>query len=37
MDAFEEWCHILERVQHEITMYFDYKNFQYFMIVRVLN
>jgi hypothetical protein len=20
MDAFEEWCHLLERVQHEITM-----------------
>jgi len=37
MDAFEEWCHILEGVQHEITMYFDYTKFQYFMTAHVLN
>jgi hypothetical protein len=37
MDAFKEWCHLLERVQHEITMYFDHKNLQYFMTACVLN
>ncbi len=26
MDAFEEWCHLLEGVQHEITVYVDHKN-----------
>jgi hypothetical protein len=34
MDAFEEWHHLLEKVQHE---YFDHKNLQYFMTTRVLN
>jgi hypothetical protein len=37
VDAFEEWCHLFERVQHEITMYSNHKNLQYFMIARVLN
>ncbi len=37
MDAFEEWRHILEGVRHEITIYFDYKNLQYFMTTHVLN
>jgi hypothetical protein len=37
VDAFKEWCHLLERVQHEITMYFDHKNLQYFMMACVLN
>jgi len=37
MDAFEEWHHLLEEVQHEIIMYFDHKNLQYFMTTRVLN
>jgi hypothetical protein len=36
VDAFEEWCHLLEGVQHEITMYPNYKNLQYFM-TSVLN
>ncbi len=31
MDAFEEWPHLLEGVQHEITMYLNYKNLQYLM------
>ncbi len=37
VDAFEEWHHLLEGVQHEITMYLDHKNFQYFMTTHVLN
>ncbi len=37
MDAFEEWHHLLEKVQHEIIVYFDHKNFQYFMTALVLN
>jgi 4-hydroxybenzoate polyprenyltransferase len=37
MDAFEEWCHVFEGAQHEITMYFYHKNLQCFMIARVLN
>jgi hypothetical protein len=28
IDAFEEWCHLLERTQHEITMYLNHKNLQ---------
>jgi hypothetical protein len=27
MDAFEEWRHLFEKVQHEIIVYFDHKNF----------
>jgi hypothetical protein len=26
VDAFEKWCHLLEGVQHEITMHLDHKN-----------
>jgi len=26
MDAFKEWHHLLEGIQHEITMYSNYKN-----------
>jgi hypothetical protein len=37
MDAFEEWHHLLEGAQHEITMYFYHKNIQYFMTACVLN
>jgi len=37
VDAFEEWCHLLERAQHEITMYSYHKNLQYFMTVHVLS
>jgi hypothetical protein len=27
VDAFEEWCHLLEGTQHEITMYSNHKIF----------
>ncbi len=37
IDAFEEWCHLLEGVQHEIIVYLDHKNLQYFMTTHVLN
>ncbi len=37
VDAFEKWRHLLERVQHEIIVYFDHKILQYFMIACVLN
>ncbi len=37
MDAFEEWCHLLEKAQYEIIVYSDHKNFQYFMMTCVLN
>jgi hypothetical protein len=37
VDAFEEWCHLLEGVQHEITMYLDHKNLECFMTTCVLN
>jgi hypothetical protein len=37
MDAFKEWHHLLEGAQHEIIMYLDHKNFQYFMTTCVLN
>jgi hypothetical protein len=37
MDAFEEWRHLLEGVQHEIIMYSDHKNLQYFMTILMLN
>ncbi len=37
MNAFEEWCHLLKKVQDEIIMYLDHKSFQYFMIINVLN
>jgi hypothetical protein len=37
VDAFEKWRHLLEGAQHEIVMYSDHKNLQYFMTVRVLN
>jgi hypothetical protein len=26
MDAFKEWCHLLEGGQHETTMYLNHKN-----------
>jgi hypothetical protein len=36
VDAFEEWCHFFEGVQHEIVVYLDHKNLQYFMTIHVL-
>ncbi len=37
VDAFEEWCHLFDGAQHEIIVYFNCKNPQYFMMVPVLN
>jgi hypothetical protein len=37
MDALEEWHHLFEGTQHEITMYLDHKKKQYFMTTLVLN
>jgi hypothetical protein len=37
VDGFEEWHHLFEETQYEITMYLDHKNLQYFMTTRVLN
>ncbi len=37
VDAFEQWRHLLEGVQHEITMYLDHKNLECFMTTCVLN
>jgi hypothetical protein len=37
VDAFEEWGHLLEEVQHEVTMCSNHKNSQYFMTIHVLN
>jgi hypothetical protein len=37
MDAFKRWCHLFEGAQHEITVYLEHKNLQYFMTICVLN
>jgi hypothetical protein len=37
VNAFEEWCHLLEGAQHEIIVYFYHKNLQNFMTAHVLN
>jgi hypothetical protein len=37
VDAFEEWHHLFEGVQHEIIVYLGHKNLQYFMTTHVLN
>jgi hypothetical protein len=37
VDAFEEWCHLFEGIQHEIIMYLNQKNLQYFKTIHVLN
>jgi hypothetical protein len=37
VDVFEECCHLLEGVQHEIIMHSYHKNLQYFITTRVLN
>ncbi len=33
VDAFKEWCHLLEKAQHEIIVYSNHKNVQYFMMI----
>jgi hypothetical protein len=37
IDAFEEWCHLLEGAQYITMDYTDHKNLEYFMSTRVLN
>jgi hypothetical protein len=37
VDTVEEWHHLLEGAQHEIIVYLDHKNLQYFMTTCVLN
>jgi hypothetical protein len=37
LDAFEKWCLLFEKIQHEITMYSNHENLQYFMTTCVLN
>jgi hypothetical protein len=37
VDAFQEWCHLLEGTQHGSIVYSNHKNLQYFMTNRVLN
>jgi hypothetical protein len=37
MDAFQEWHHSLEGIQHEIILYLDHKKLWYFMTTCVLN
>jgi hypothetical protein len=37
IDAFEEWRHLLEGIQHTTIVYTDHKNLEYFMNTRVLN
>ena len=37
IDAFEEWCHLLEGAQHITMVYMDQKNLEYFMSTQVLN
>jgi hypothetical protein len=35
INAFEEWCDLLEGAQHTTTVYTDHKNLEYFMSARV--
>jgi len=35
VNAFEEWHHLFESVQHEIIVYSNHKNLQYFMTTHV--
>jgi hypothetical protein len=37
VDAFEEWHKLFKEAQHEIFVYSDHKNLQYFVTTRVLN
>jgi hypothetical protein len=37
VNAFNEWHHLFEGAQHEITMFPNHKSLQYFMTIRVLN
>jgi len=37
VDSFQEWHHLLERATHQITIYTNHKNLEYFMSTHVLN
>ncbi|TPX54573.1 hypothetical protein PhCBS80983_g05887, partial [Powellomyces hirtus] len=37
VDSFEEWRHYLVGAEHQVTVYSDHKNLQYFMSTRKLN
>ena len=37
VDSFQEWRHLLEGATHQVTVYTDHKNLEYFMSTRVLN
>ena len=37
VDSFQEWRDLLESTTHQVTVYTDHKNLQYFMSTRVLN
>ena len=37
VDSFQKWCHLLEGATHQLTLYSDDKNLEYFMSTRVLN
>jgi hypothetical protein len=37
IDAFEDWCHLLEGAQHTTIINTDHKIREYFMNARVLN
>ena len=37
VDSFQVWCHILQGVQHLVTVYTDHKNLQYSMFALILN
>ena len=37
MDSFQDWRHLLEGATHQVTVYTDHKNLEYFMSTRILN
>ena len=37
VDSFQEWRHLLEGATHQVTVYTDHKNLEYFMSTHVLN
>ena len=37
VDSFQEWLHLLEGAIHQVTIYTDHKNLEYFISTCVLN
>ena len=35
--ALEDWCHFLEGAHHEVEIWMDHKNLEYFMSAKKLN